>query len=121
MTGASVVLGFLNVVVMWLAFRGHRKLAAIGCLLIQVPWTFYDIATRQYGFLLITAFSVLIAGPQLIRGRPKKVTCPKCDGRQGWTVPRHPSYFSGYLGYINEYWNPCPDCGGRGKIPAPVH
>jgi hypothetical protein len=63
---ASFLLGFLNVLVMGLAFRGKTVLAALLCILIQVPWTYYDIATHQYGFLLIGAGSVLVAAPALV-------------------------------------------------------
>jgi hypothetical protein len=121
---ASFVLGFLNLLVMWLAFRGRVLLASAGCLLIQVPWTIYDIATHQYGFLLISAGSVFVAGPALVRSwrrrkpKPEKVPCPKCRGRGGWRVPAHVNY-QGW-GCIPAYWHPCPDCDHRGKVPAPV-
>jgi hypothetical protein len=64
---ASFVLGFLNILVMWLAFRGRVLLASAGCMIVQIPWTAYDIVTRQYGFLLITAGSLLVAGPALVK------------------------------------------------------
>lgn len=64
---ASFVLGFMNIIVMGLAFRNRTVLASVLCLLIQIPWTVYDIATHQYGFLLITAGSVFVAGPALIK------------------------------------------------------
>lgn len=40
---ASFVLGALNIAVMGIALRGKTLLAAVLCVLIQIPWTYYDI------------------------------------------------------------------------------
>jgi hypothetical protein len=39
--------------------------AAVLSLLLQFPWTIYDIATHQYGFLLISLGSVVACAPAL--------------------------------------------------------
>lgn len=57
LTYGSLALAAVNITVTLLI--GHGKpygwLAAIA---IQIPWSVYDVATRQWGFLLITAVTV---------------------------------------------------------------
>lgn len=63
----SVILGLLNVLGMYLMRYRWRW----GCYLgigIQVPWTVYDILTRQYGFLLITIVAVPVYVRMLRKG-----------------------------------------------------
>ena len=60
-------LGLLNVTAMYLALHRRRAQAAALSLALQVPWTAYDIATRQYGLLLITAGSLATCAPVLWR------------------------------------------------------
>jgi hypothetical protein len=63
MAAGSAVLAVLNLAAMVLIAERRRAgwLVALGS---QVPWTIYDVATRQYGFLLLSAVYV----PVYLRG-----------------------------------------------------
>ena len=56
-TAGSFILAAVNLTAMWLLARKKRAGFVIA-LAAQVPWTVYDIATAQYGFLLITVASI---------------------------------------------------------------
>ena len=53
----SLVLGLGNVLAMIGVSRHPKRSYALG-IVLQVPWTAYDILTHQYGFLIITAVAV---------------------------------------------------------------
>jgi hypothetical protein len=57
----SLILGCLNMSTLWLALNGYKRWAAWLTIFFQIPWTVYDIATGQFGFLVITAGSLFIA------------------------------------------------------------
>lgn len=64
---ASFVLGILNVLAMGMAMRDWKLIAAWTYLLIQVPWTFYNIHTHQYGFFVISAVSLCTSLPVILK------------------------------------------------------
>lgn len=80
-------LGLANVTAMYLALHRHRTWAAALSLVLQVPWTAYDIATGQPGFLLITAGSVVTCAPVLwhraLREQALARKCRLLPGRPG--------------------------------------
>ncbi len=56
---------------------------------------------------------------KLFRHKKERVTCPRCNGRRGWHVPAHASYFPPH-NIIGPYWNKCWKCDGKGKILMPA-
>lgn len=76
----SFVLGVLNVLVLLQALRGSPCTAGCLSVVIQVPWTYYDIVTHQYGFLLISAGSVAVCLTAMRKGHNKRVAA--VDGRK---------------------------------------
>lgn len=75
----SFVLGVVNVLVLLYALRGHPCLAGTASVIAQVPWTYYDIITHQYGFLLISAGSLAVCLTSMRKGHKKHVAV--VDGR----------------------------------------
>jgi hypothetical protein len=73
MLAASFALGALNVVSMLVALRGSKVKAAWIYMLIQIPWTVYDVSTHQYGFFFITFASLLTSIPVILKGSPQQV------------------------------------------------
>jgi hypothetical protein len=69
----SFILGALNVLILAFALRGHSCVAGCLSIAVQVPWTYYDIVTHQYGFLLISAGSVAVCLTAMKKGHKKHV------------------------------------------------
>jgi hypothetical protein len=65
----SFVLGALNVLAMSIAFSGRLRQAAWVYIALQVPWSVWDVASRNYGFLLIGAGSLAVSIITLVRRR----------------------------------------------------
>lgn len=63
----SCALSALNCLSLWLMSRSLRGQGWWLVLSLQVPWTWYDIATRQWGFLLIAAVNAVVALRELSR------------------------------------------------------
>lgn len=63
----SYALAAVNITVMVIALSGHTRLGAYAYLTAQVPWTIYDVVTHQYGFIIITVASVIVASRTLCR------------------------------------------------------
>lgn len=59
MAWSSLLLALLNIVVLWGVAGGRRWGWLLG-LLSQLPWTIYDLWSRQPGFLLLTVIYVPI-------------------------------------------------------------
>lgn len=83
MTDWTWALGLLNVTAMYLALHRRRAWAAGLSLLLQVPWTIYDLATRQYGFLLISLGSVATCAPLLWKKATREWTVITWNPRIG--------------------------------------
>lgn len=71
LTVLSVALGCLNVSVMWLLSRQCRWawLVSLGA---QVPWSVYDIWSKQYGFLIMSVAFSWIAIKGYRNGEPSR-------------------------------------------------
>jgi hypothetical protein len=64
----SLVLGILNLVNM-VGMRLMKRWAPYMLMLLQVPWTWYDIHTGQYGFLILSVAGVLAGIGLILRER----------------------------------------------------
>lgn len=76
-TDWSYGLAVVNLGVQWLVAH-HKPWGWLVGIAAQVPWTVYDIASRQYGFLLLTVVGV----PIYLRGwrNFRKAThCPTAE------------------------------------------
>lgn len=63
LTAGSFALALVNLTVMWLLSRKHPAGWLLG-ITAQLLWVPYDVATAQYGFVLITCAAV----PVYVRG-----------------------------------------------------
>jgi hypothetical protein len=43
-------------------------------------------------------------------------TCENCNGEGGWGYTVYGSRWDDYACDCEEYWEPCPDCGGTGWV-----
>jgi hypothetical protein len=82
LTAGSVLLGLLNVTATLLIGR-RRQAGWWIALAAQLPWSAYDIATSQYGFLLITAAALPVYLSGLRRLRAARREPPAGLGRAG--------------------------------------
>lgn len=91
LTIGSAVLALLNLTAQFLIAR-HKAWGWLVSLGAQVPWTVFDLATRQYGFLLISAVSVpvYVHGWQRFRRSEEPLTWPPGRARSGSEPPREP-------------------------------
>ena len=82
----SFILGALNVTAMAVAFSGRIRQAAWLYIALQVPWSLWDVETRNYGFLLIGFGSLAVSIITLARLRETRKTIseersPECRTR----------------------------------------
>jgi hypothetical protein len=64
----TYILATLNLIIMALAFTRFVRTAAIALMVIQIPWTIWDLHNHYYGFLLLSAVSIGIGVQALRKG-----------------------------------------------------
>lgn len=60
-TLASFGMSAANIVALWLISHHRARVGWILTLTLQAPWTVYNYYTHQYGFILLTVFTIGVA------------------------------------------------------------